>query len=112
MNRRALHLYYASMIVYMLASIFFILYGLVIRPVSLLYHEDVRQMVSPVFGNFYMFMLSLVIISVTLTVISLALFLASVAVARKTQSRLSAGTLIFPVLLYLFAFTLLGVSGI
>jgi hypothetical protein len=112
MNRRALHLYYASMIVYMLASIFFILYGLVIRPVSVLYHENVKQMVSPVFGNFYVFMLSLVIISLTLTAISLALFLASIAIARKARSHLSAGTLIFPVLLYVFAFALLGVSGI
>ncbi|MEM3852550.1 MAG: hypothetical protein QXP70_06070, partial [Methanomassiliicoccales archaeon] len=112
MKRRALYLYYASMIVYMISSIFFILYALVIRPVALLYHENVRQMVSPVFGNFYVFMLSLLIISYVLVSVSLVLFLLSMLTARRNRSRLSAMTIIFPIILYVVAYSLLGVSGI
>ena len=62
-----LGLYYTSMIIFMVDAVPLILYTLIIKPTANLYNEHVTDMVSPVFGNYAVFLDSLFVISMVLT---------------------------------------------
>jgi|GEM_PF-1695263 positive regulator of sigma E activity len=108
----SLHLYYTSMIIYMIDAIPLILYTLVIKPIANLYHEPISTMVSPVFGNYGFYLDSLFFISLALTTVSLMFFVLAWNSAIKSGKTLSAGTKFLPVVLFIFAYSLLGVSGL
>ncbi len=107
----ALKLYYTSMIIYMIAGVPLILYGLVIKPIVSLYHEHVYSMVSPVFGNYALFLNALFATAVILVTVSLVFFLMSWHFARVEGKKMSTLTVVFPLILFVFAYGLLGVSG-
>lgn len=107
----ALEKFYLSMIVYMIGSIPMILYGLIIKPIAIMYHEDPAVMVSPVFGNYYDYLNDLFIVSLSLVSVSLILFVLSFLDAKKSGKRMRPRTILMPVLLFLFAYVLLGVVG-
>ncbi|BAB59521.1 TVG0368053 [Thermoplasma volcanium GSS1] len=111
MDRYSLKLYYASMIVYIFGSITLILYTLIIKPIALMYHEPINQMVSPVFGNYARYLFSLELFTMIIMVVSLILFLLSIYHNHIRNGKISKPTIITPVLLFAFAFVLLGVSG-
>lgn len=111
MDKLSLNLYYASMVVYMVGGIPLILYTLIIRPIAQLYHEPISTMVSPVFGNYGIFLRNLFIISVVAVTISLVLYLVSVYRTKHGNRKISTFTVIFPLILYVFGYVLLGVSG-
>ncbi len=98
------------MILFLLGSIFVILFGVVIEPVVGLYHENTRSMISPIFGNFYNFIMALALIASIITTMSLALFVISYLLARKSSLKMSRVTLLFPLLLYTFSYALIVVS--
>lgn len=112
MDRLSLKLYYASMIVYMVGGIPLILYTLVIRPIARLYNEPISDMISPVFGNYALFLRDLFIISIAFVSASLIMFLLSVHRTKRNHRTISAITVVLPVALYIFGYALLGVSGI
>jgi len=108
---RRFRLYYnISMIVYMLSSIFLIVLGIVIAPVANLYHENTREMISPVFGNFYNFMMGLAAAGTAILAVSIVFFALSMITASKASMKLSITTIVFPVILYIFALYLLVIS--
>ncbi|MEM0157858.1 MAG: hypothetical protein QXN26_07370 [Thermoplasmataceae archaeon] len=112
MDSKSLSLYYGSMIVYMIGSIPLVLYTLIVRPIANMYHEPVSQMVSPIFGNYAAYLRDLFIISLVFVTLSAVLYLASVQRTSWGRKGISSVTIILPVILYAFAYILLGVSGI
>ena len=110
-NKR-LALFYTSMIIYIAGSIPLVLYTLVIYPIVKLYNEPISSMVSPVFGNYYNFLLSLFVVSLVFMLASVAFFLLSLLTKGRSGIRggLRLRTVLLPVLLYVFAFALIGVS--
>ncbi len=110
MANRALKFYYASMITFLAGAIFVVLLGAVIQPVVMLYHENTRSMISPIFGNFYNFLLGLFYIGLALTTLSAILYVLSFVEARRSKLRMSMITLLFPLVLYVFSYALLVVS--
>ncbi len=104
--------YYASMIIYMVAAVPLILYGLVIKPIANLYNEPVSTMVSPVFGNYANYLNGLFTISAVLVTLSLAFFIFSWYGTSRTGKSFSVATKALPVILFAFAYILLGVSGL
>ena len=112
MDKVSLNLYYASMIIYMIGGIPLILYTLIIRPIAVLYNEPISSMVSPVFGNYGIYLRNLFIVSIVIVTISLVLFLISVYRAKHGNRKISTFTIVFPIILYIFGYALLGVSGI
>jgi energy-converting hydrogenase Eha subunit E len=110
-NKR-LALFYTSMIIYIAGSIPLVLYTLVIYPIVKLYNEPISSMVSPVFGNYYDFLLSLFVVSLVFMLASIAFFLLSLFTkgSSGTRNGLRLRTILLPVLLYIFAFALIGVS--
>ncbi len=110
MQNKALMAYYLSMIVFIVGSVFVIMFAVVIEPVVVLYHEQTHTMTSPIFGNFYNFLVGLEIISLVFTTASLILFLLSFLLARKAHLKMSRITMFFPIILYAFAYGLIGVS--
>ncbi|MCL4335351.1 MAG: hypothetical protein M1402_04565 [Candidatus Thermoplasmatota archaeon] len=107
----ALQKYYTSMIIYMIGSIPLILYGLIIKPIADLYHENPSVMVSPVFGNYYDYLNDLFYASIIIVTVSLFFMLYSFMDARKAGKKIATRTWMFPLLLYIFAYVLLGVVG-
>lgn len=107
-----LNMYYTSMIIYMIDAIPLILYTLVIKPIANLYHEPIGTMVSPVFGNYGFYLDSLFFISLILTTLSLVFFILAWNDALRSGRTLSMGTRLLPVVLFIFSYTLLGVSGL
>ncbi|MCL5881539.1 MAG: hypothetical protein M1592_03025 [Candidatus Thermoplasmatota archaeon] len=112
MDSKALGLYYGSMIVYMIGSIPLILYTLIVRPIANMYHEPISQMVSPIFGNYGAYLRDLFIISLVFVTASVVLYLVSVQRTSWGRKGISRMTIIMPVVLFAFAYILLGVSGI
>ncbi len=110
MENKALITYYLSMVVFIIGSIFVIMFAVVIEPVVILYHEQTHYMTSPIFGNFYNFLVGLEIISLLFTTASLILFLVSFIFARRADLKMSRITMLFPIMLYAFAYGLIGVS--
>ncbi|MBX8638596.1 MAG: hypothetical protein KIY11_09625 [Thermoplasmata archaeon] len=110
MENKALMAYYLSMIVFIVGSIFVIMFAVVIEPVVVMYHEQTHSMTSPIFGNFYTFLVGLEAISIIFTAVSLALYLVSFILARRANLKMSRITMFFPLILYAFAFGLIGVS--
>jgi len=104
--------YYTSMIIYMVAAVPLILYGLVIKPIANLYNEPISSMVSPVFGNYANYLNGLFVISAVLVTLSLAFFILSWYGTYRAGKSFSAGTKALPVILFAFAYILLGVSGL
>ncbi len=104
--------YYTSMIIYMVAAVPLILYGLVIKPIANLYNEPISGMVSPVFGNYANYLNGLFVISAVLVTLSLAFFIFSWYEASRTGKSFSVATKALPVILFAFAYILLGVSGL
>ena len=104
--------YYASMIIYMVAAVPLILYGLVIKPIANLYNEPVSTMVSPVFGNYANYLNGLFTISAVLVTLSLAFFIFSWYGISRAGKSFSVATKALPVILFAFAYILLGVSGL
>ena len=111
MNKFSLKMYYASMITYMIGGIPLVLYSLIIRPIALLYHEPISSMVSPVFGNYGLYLRDLFIISLAFVTTSLILYLISVYTTRRSSGRISTVTIVLPIALYVFGYVLLGVSA-
>lgn len=111
MDKFALNLYYVSMIIYMIGGIPLILYTLIIRPIAELYHEPISTMVSPVFGSWSLFLRDLFIISTVFVTVSLLFYLSSVYRAKHSSRGISTATLVLPIVLYVFGYVLLGVSG-
>ncbi|SMD31345.1 hypothetical protein [Picrophilus oshimae] len=109
---KALNMFYASMVLYLFGSVPFVLYAVVIKPLSVSYHENTYSMISPVFGNFGVYISSLEIIELVLITISLALFIVSIFLARASGKKLSKLTLMFPVILYLFAYIATAMAGV
>ncbi|MCL4330925.1 MAG: hypothetical protein M1304_01475 [Candidatus Thermoplasmatota archaeon] len=112
MDSKALGLYYGSMIVYMIGSIPLILYTLIVRPIANMYHEPISQMVSPIFGNYGAYLRDLFIISLVFVTVSVVLYLISVQRTSWGRKGISLPTIIMPVILFAFAYILLGVAGI
>ncbi len=112
MDRKSLWLYYASMIVYMIGGIPLVLYTLIIRPIADMYNEPVSDMTSPVFGNYSLFLRNLFIVSTIFVTFSLLLFVVSVYRTKHDGRRISGMTVFLPIALYIFGYSLLGVSGI
>jgi hypothetical protein len=110
MENKALMAYHLSMIVFIVGSIFVIMFAVVIKPVVVLYNEQIHSMTSPIFGNFYNFLLGLEIAALIITTISLILFLVSFILARRAHLKMSWITMLFPIILYAFAYGLIGVS--
>ncbi|MBX8634664.1 MAG: hypothetical protein KIY10_02005 [Thermoplasmata archaeon] len=110
MENNALMAYYLSMIVFIIGSIAVIMFAAVIEPVVALYHEQTHSMTSPIFGNFYNFLVGLETIALFFTTLSLILFLVSLILARRAKLKMSWITLLFPIILYAFAYGLIGVS--
>ena len=110
MENKALITYYLSMVVFIIGSIFVIMFAVVIEPVVILYHEQTHSMTSPIFGNFYNFLVGLETISLLFTTTSLILFLVSFIFARRANLKMSRITVLFPIMLYAFAYGLIGVS--
>jgi hypothetical protein len=110
MENKALVTYYLSMIVFIIGSVSVILFAVVIEPVVVLYHENTHTMTSPVFGNFYTFLVGLETIALIFTTVSLILFLVSFMLARRARLKMSWITVLFPIILYAFAYGLIGVS--
>ncbi len=110
MKNKALMTYYLSMIVYLFGAIIVILFGVVIEPVVSYYHEQTHTMTSPIFGNFYNFLMGLAIIGTVLTTSSLVLFLLSYTWARKSEMHMSKMTVALPLVLYAFSYLVIGVS--
>ncbi len=110
-NRR-LALFYTSMIIYIAGSIPMILYTLIIYPIVRMYNEPISSMVSPVFGNYYDFLLALFITSLVFMVASLIFFMGSILMknGKEVRAGLRFRTILLPLLLYVFAFALIGVS--
>ena len=110
-NKR-LALFYTSMIIYIAGSIPMVLYTLVIYPIVRMYHEPISSMVSPVFGNYYEFLLALFIVSLVFMLVSLIFFLVSLLMknGKGVRAGLRIRTILLPLLLYVFAFALIGVS--
>ena len=104
--------YYTSMIVYMAAAVPLILYGLVIKPIANLYNEPITGMVSPVFGNYGNYLNGLFFTSTVLVTLSLVFFILSWYGASKSGKNLSIATKALPLVLFAFAYILLGVSGL
>ncbi len=109
---KALNIYYASIILYLFGSVPFVLYAVVIKPLSVSYHEDTYKMISPVFGNFGVYINSLEIIELVLITVSLALFIIAIFTARSGGKKLSKLTIIFPVILYIFAYAATALAGV
>ncbi|MHB8359267.1 MAG: hypothetical protein ACYDCP_07195 [Thermoplasmataceae archaeon] len=107
-----LGLYYTSMIIFMVDAVPLILYTLIIKPIANLYNEHVTDMVSPVFGNYAVFLDSLFVISMVLTSVSLVFFLLAWTGASKAGKKLSIPTRVLPLILFIFSYSLLGVSGL
>lgn len=112
MDKLSLNLYYSSMIVYMIGGIPLILYTLIIRPIASLYHEPIASMISPVFGNYSLYLLGLFTVSLIFVTTSLLLFLISLYRTRKHKNKISTITIALPIALYVFGYALLGVSGL
>lgn len=112
MDSKALNLYYGSMIIYMIGSIPLILYTLIVRPIANMYHEPISQMVSPIFGNYGAYLRDLFVISIAFVTLSLILYLISVQRTSWGRRGVSRTTIILPIVLFAFAYILLGVSGI
>lgn len=110
MANRMLKLYYASMIIFIIGSVFVVLFGVVIEPVVGLYHEQTESMISPVFGNFHTFLMVLASLGVGFTTVSAALYAVSLISARKAGMRVSAITLLYPIALYVFSFAIIAVG--
>lgn len=112
MDRTSLNIYYASMIIYMIGGVPLVLYTLIIRPIAKLYNEPISTMVSPVFGNYGLYLRDLFLISLAFVTVSLALYLLSIYRTRHGKKNLSTMTWFLPLVLYVFGYALLGVSGI
>jgi len=100
------------MIVYMVAAVPLILYGLVVKPIANLYNEPLSTMVSPVFGNYANYLNGLFFISVALVSLSLFFFIVSWYGASRAGKSFSTATKALPIILFAFAYILLGVSGL
>lgn len=111
MDKLSLNMYYASMVIYMIGGIPLILYTLIIRPIAGLYHEPISTMVSPVFGNYSIYLRNLFIISTVMVTASLLLYLFALYRTKHGNRKISTLTMLFPVVLYVFGYALLGVSG-
>ncbi|MCY0852177.1 MAG: hypothetical protein OWQ34_05510 [Thermoplasma acidophilum] len=111
MDRFSLKLYYSSMMVYIFGSITLVLYTLIIKPIAIMYHEQISQMTSPVFGNYGRYLFSLELFTLIIMIASLVLYAISIYHNHSRRGRISMKTLVTPILLYVFAFVLLGVSG-
>ncbi len=111
MDKQSLMLYYVSMFVYIFGSITLILYTLIIKPISIMYHEPVNQMVSPIFGNYAKYLASLEIFSLIVITVSFVLFGLSMYLTYSRKKKVSMPTIIFPAALFIFAYVMLGVSG-
>jgi hypothetical protein len=96
----------------MIDAIPLILYTLVIKPIANLYHEPISTMVSPVFGNYGFYLDSLFFISLILTTVSLIFFVLAWSGAIKSGKTLSIGTKLLPIIIFVFSYLLLGVSGL
>ncbi|MCL4343379.1 MAG: hypothetical protein JRN26_05150 [Nitrososphaerota archaeon] len=111
MKVRTLSLYYLSIIIYILGGLFVIAYSLIIKPISEMYNEQINIMVSPVFGNYAVFLSSLFYVALSLTGISLVLFIMVLILTRNSKKSLSKTTLLLTGLLYVFAFAALLVTA-
>ena len=111
MDRFSLKLYYSSMMVYIFGSITLILYALIINPMAVMYHEPISQMTSPVFGSYGRYLFSLELFTIIVMVASLILYAISIYHNYSRNGKISMRTVITPLILYAFAFVLLGVSG-
>ena len=105
-------LYYLSMLIYAFGAVFFVLYSLIVMPVAEYYHEDVAQMVSPVFGNYSAFLGHLFLASIAVVTVSLLVFAISMIFASKDRVILSRRTMLLPVIMYAVAYLLLAGSSI
>ncbi|MEM0139151.1 MAG: hypothetical protein QXZ44_00850 [Ferroplasma sp.] len=110
MDKKSLYLYYYSMIVYLFGSVPFILYGVLIKPIGVMYHEQPFKMVSPVFGNFGVYEEGLLVIALVFIIASIILYLVSLLKNRSRNGKISTRTIIAPVLLYIFTFAVIGVA--
>lgn len=112
MDKTSLNLYYASMIIYLIGGVPLVLYTLIIRPIANLYNEPISSMMSPVFGNYAIYLRNLFIVSIVFVTASLLLYAISIERTRKAHKSLSRITVALPLILYIFGYVLLGVSGI
>ena len=69
-------------------------------------------MVSPIFGNYGAYLRDLFIISLVFVTVSVVLYLISVQRTSWGRKGISLPTIIMPVVLFAFAYILLGVAGI
>ncbi|KAA8922927.1 MAG: hypothetical protein F6Q11_02640 [Thermoplasma sp.] len=99
------------MMIYIFGSITLILYTLIIKPIALMYHEPISQMTSPVFGNYGRYLFSLEAFTLIVMIASLVLYGISMYHNHTRNGKVSMRTIIAPLILYVFAFALLGVSG-
>ena len=110
MNKRAVYLYYYSMIVYLFGSIPFILYAILMKPINGLYHEKPYTIISPVFGNMGIYMEGLLVIALAFIAVSITLYLVSLIYNRGKNGQISNRTVITPLILYAFTFIALGAT--
>ncbi|MGC8662033.1 MAG: hypothetical protein ACP5TZ_05995 [Nitrososphaeria archaeon] len=108
---KILSMYYLSVIIYIFGGLFVIAYSLIIKPISEMYNEQINIMVSPIFGNYAVFLTSLFFIAISLTVVSLILFIMVLILSKNAKKRLSMMTLALTALLYVFAFAALVVTA-
>ncbi len=108
---KILSMYYLSVIIYIFGGLFVIAYSLIIKPISEMYNEQINIMVSPIFGNYAVFLTSLFFIALSLTVVSLILFIMVLILSKNAKKRLSMMTLALTTLLYVFAFAALVVTA-
>ena len=76
------------------------------------FHHPISQMVSPIFGNYGAYLRDLFIISLVFVTVSVVLYLISVQRTSWGRKGISLPTIIMPVVLFAFAYILLGVAGI
>ncbi len=110
-TRNILSLFYTSIIIYIIGGFFVGVYSLIIKPISEMYNEEINIMVSPVFGNYALFLSTLFYTALSLTVISLALFIMVLILTHNRKKRLSSTTLALTASLYVFAFVALLVTA-
>ncbi len=110
MDKKSLYLYYYSMIVYLFGSVPFILFAILIKPISALYHENAYQMTSPVLGNFGAYINLLFAITLIFIFVSIILMIMSLYHNNTKKGKISKRTIITPVILYIFTFAAIGVA--
>ncbi len=109
--RNILYLFYTSMIIYIIGGFFVGVYSLIIKPISEMYNEEINIMISPVFGNYAAFLSTLFYAALSLTIISLALFIMVLFLAHSAKRKFSNITLALTISLYIFAFVALVVTA-